>query len=512
MHPFINLQISVLIPLCTYLSFHSNYYLAEGLTYYVAPTNAPGASDSTGYGTRTSPFKTVDYATSKLNGIGGTVILLDGIYMNTGYQNSDIWKTTSTDNAVANTIRVNNKHGTSTNPLIIKGDTPTGHVLKGDGANIFQLRTSSYIVLENLNIVGEVLSIPLQEAFDKRFDYRRENDNTVYQRVDPALTPEQIELLTLPVLTGTIYRPSRYTTNGLLVQTCRYVVVKNCTIGYMPGTGLRVQSSDYVDIIKNTVHNSSRRGSVGNHGLVVHSLTNIWNSVTISTDDYRMKITGNKVFDNFNEVYSWSELKTFITPHIDEGKGLTIQKSSKIDSDFNFGRILIANNVAFGNGFSGIHTNFAERVDIFFNTVVNNIRTGTGTNTGISVSDSEKCRVVNNIAYSVNSFGGMALSTDSTDLTSDGILFLNNLVVGSIDNIISSNLQITSTPDAVKFVDAPSHNYRILGGSSAANLGDSSALSIVDQDGDGTTRSNPPDLGAFEAFSSASSGGGKYFL
>jgi hypothetical protein len=73
-----------------------------------------------------------------------------------------------------------------------------------------------------------------------------------------------------------------------------------------------------------------------------------------------MKITGNKVFDNFNEVYSWSELKTFITPHIDEGKGLAIQKSSKIDSDFNFGHILIANNVAFGNGFSGIHTNFAE--------------------------------------------------------------------------------------------------------------------------------------------------------
>ncbi len=112
-------------------------------------------------------------------------------------------------------------------------------------------------MLENLNIVGEVLSIPLQEAFDKRFDYKREGDDTVYQSVDPELPPEQIEVMTLPVLTGTIYRPSRYTTNGLLVQTCQYVVVENCTIGYMPGTGLHVQSSDYVDIIKNTVHNSS---------------------------------------------------------------------------------------------------------------------------------------------------------------------------------------------------------------------------------------------------------------
>ncbi len=108
------------------------------------------------------------------------------------------------------------------------------------------------------------------------------------------------------------------------------------------------------------------------------------------------------------------------------------------------------------------------------------------------MSDFEQCHVVNNIAYSVNSFGGKALSTDSTDLTFDGILFLSNLVAGSIDSIIPSNLQFTSTSDAVKFVNAPSHNYRILGGSSAANLGNSLAQGIVDQDGDGMTRSNPP--------------------
>jgi hypothetical protein len=51
----------------------------EAVTYYVAPTDAVGASDSNGYGTRTSPFKTVDYAAGKLDGVGGTIILLDGV-------------------------------------------------------------------------------------------------------------------------------------------------------------------------------------------------------------------------------------------------------------------------------------------------------------------------------------------------------------------------------------------------------------------------------------------------
>jgi hypothetical protein len=484
----------------------------EAVTYYVAPTDAVGASDSNGYGTRTSPFKTVDYAAGKLDGVGGTIILLDGVYKNSGFQDGNIWKSTgSTNTATANTIRVNNKHGTSSNPITIKGDTPTGHVLKGDGVNIFQLRVSSHCVLENLNIQGEVLNIPLQEAFDKRFDYKKGTDNTVYQRVDPALTPQQIEAMTLPDISSqTIYRPSKYTTTGLLVQQCRYVTVRNCTVGYMPGTGLRVQTSDYVDLLYNYVHNSSRRGSVGNHGLTVHSLTNTWNSIKITATDYRMKIVGNTVADNYNEVYSWSELKTFITPHIDEGKGLTIQKSSPAESDFDYGHILIANNVAYGNGFSGIHTNIAERVDIFFNTVVNNTRTGKGTNTGISVSDTKKCRVVNNIAYALNSFGGYALSTDSTNLAAHEINFLNNLVVGSIDPGIPSALQFTSTHNAVRFVNAPLHDYRILTGSSAANLGSSVTQGIVEKDKKNATRVDPTDIGAFEALSlsTTSSGGG----
>lgn len=69
-----------------------------------------------------------------------------------------------------------------------------------------------------------------------------------------------------------------------------------------------------------------------------------------------------QVRDNYNEVYSWSELKDFIHPYIDEGKGFTIQKSSAANSGWTYGRFRIANNICYGNGFSGIHVRWPTGV------------------------------------------------------------------------------------------------------------------------------------------------------
>lgn len=129
-------------------------------TYYVGPTNDPNASDSSGHGTFAATFATVAYAAGLLDGIGGNIILLgDGEYKNDNFGNGDVWKN-------ENTIRINNVHGTQSNPVVVKGYTPTGHTIRGDSTNIFQLRVSSHFVLEDLNILGEVENIPLQDAWD----------------------------------------------------------------------------------------------------------------------------------------------------------------------------------------------------------------------------------------------------------------------------------------------------------------------------------------------------------
>lgn len=460
-------------------------------TYYVGPTGDTNASDSDGYGTsRSQPFATADYAAQQLDGVGGTIILLDGEYHNDNYNDGNIWKNNQ------HTIRINNKHGIEGNPIIIKGDSPDGHVLRGDATNIFQLRTSTYVILEDLNIEGEVNNISLDEAWTHRFDYMIQGDSAVYQREDPNASVSDIEGKTYPDISGlNVLRPAYYSTNGLLVQSCRYVTVKNCKVGYAPGTGLRVQSSDFVTVENNIVHNSSRRSAVGNHGMVIHSVTNKVDGVTVNDDGYRIQILGNTVSDNYNEVYSWSSLKTFITPHIDEGKGITIQKT---DSTFDrgSGRILIANNLVYGNGFSGVHTNYATKVDIYHNTAVENTATGKGVNVGISVSDSSDVNVINNVAYSTNDFSGNVYSTDIDDLVSNNIIFGSNVAVGNISQRLDENDFIIATVATLRMEN--SAPYHLSTGSLGENVGDSTILSTVPFDKDGMTRSNPPDLGAFE--------------
>jgi hypothetical protein len=464
---------------------------ATTTTYYVGPTDDTTASDSNGYGTsRSQPFATVNYATQQLDGVGGTIILLDGEYHNDNYNDGNIWKNNQ------HTIRINNKHGTETNPIVIKGDSPDGHVLHGDADNIFQLRTSTYIILEDLNIEGEVNNISLDDAWTHRFDYMIQGDSEVYQREDPNASESDIEGKTYPDISQlNILRPSYYTTNGLLVQSCRYVIVRNCRVGYAPGTGLRIQSSDFVTVENNIVHNSSRRSSVGNHGMVIHSVTNNVGGVTINDNGYRIKIIGNTVHENYNEVYSWSSLKTFITPHIDEGKGITVQKT---DSNFDngSGRILIANNLVYGNGFSGVHTNFATKVDIYHNTAVENTASGKGVNVGISVSDSSDVNVINNVAYSTNDFNGNVYSTDIDNPVDENIIFASNVAVGNINQRLDENDFIIASVATLKMES--SAPYRLFTGSLGENVGDSTVLSTVPLDKDGMTRSNPPDLGAFE--------------
>lgn len=431
-------------------------------------------------------------------GLGGTIILLDGTYHNEGYLDGNHWKNAGrVSEESTDTIRIVGCFGTAETPITIKGDTPSGHVLRGDGKNIVFVRKSQHIVLEDLNVEGDVESIPLEDATYHRFDYKFEGEDELRQRICPELEPQHIELMKplSNIKKRAVDRPTYYTTNGILVQNSRHVHVKNSEVGYCPGTGLRLQTCDYVNATGNLIHNNSRRSSVGNHGFVIHSITNEPSGFqSISDDGYRIRITGNTVRENYNEVYSWSKLKTIVTPHIDEGKGITVQKSYP-----ETGRILIANNVVYNNGFSGVHTNFASSVDIYHNTAIDNTRSGGG-NSGITVSDSTGCNVMNNIAYNVGK--GKVYGTDSKDLVSDEISFLSNLAIGDMAIQLDDYLDnfIFSTLEDLLLQDAP--EYRIEEGSSAEGQGDSSVLSVVPTDIYGEDRNDPPDLGASNVVSS----------
>jgi autotransporter-associated beta strand protein len=455
-----------------------------GRILYVAPSGSTIARDATDRGlTQETPFATAAYAASRAMP-GDTIALLPGVYTNPTYGRVDIWKEEET-------IRIDGLNGTAAKPITIRALTPGSVLLKGDGTRIFQLRNSSHVVVRDLVIEGEVRNIPLAEAKQYQFAYK-DAAGVVRYRVDPSLTDAQIAAITnLPKLSFA-QRPSRYTTDGLLIQSCSNVEVAACTISYMPGTGLRFQSSDLFKALGNTVHNCSRRSAVGNHGFTIHSAT----STADGNTGHRIVVSGNRIYDNYNEIYSWSELKSFINPVIDEGKGFTIQKSTVTDANWMIGRMLVSNNMAWGNGFSGFHVNQADRVDLFNNTAYNNNRTGHGVNTGISAEGND-IRIVNNVAVSVNGFGGNAISatTDTTNLVIN-----NNLVTGSMnskaDAADANTLTVAAASLASVFEDPATADFRLKAGSPAVGKALVANAPLVDILG--ATRDAAPDLGAYE--------------
>ena len=124
--------------------------------------------------------------------------------------------------------------------------------------------------------------------------------------------------------------------------------------------------------------------------------------------------------------------KTFVHPYIDEGKGMSMEHVNS--NDWITGRILMANNIAYNNGLSGINSNDSNRLDIYHNTAYQNIKSGRGINAGISANDSIDVNVKNNLSVSINTFGGFAYNTrsPSDNLDTDNILFENNYYVGNV--------------------------------------------------------------------------------
>lgn len=433
--------------------------------------------DITGYGASTStPYKTITYAVSQVSP-GDTIAIMGGTYTNSNHGNGSMW---NMDEAAT----INNIHGTASAYITIKPYSNQTVIFKGDGDFIIKIRNSTYINIEGLEVWGEVSNISLDSAKKYQFIYKDSGGNIQY-RVPPGTSDATIATMTFPVISN-ITNPSLYSTIGLLVQNSNHINVSKCHIHHTPGTGLRAFGSDYINFYKNEVNDCSRRSSVGNHGLVLEQLVSIDN---INTE--KVIISQNKVHHNYNEVYSWSPNKTFITPIIDEGKGISLQKNT-VANGWVHGYIKIENNACYLNGFSGVHINDGTRTKIINNTCYLNSFTGSGNNIGISVSGAvDSIDVYNNIVVSETSWGGFALSATATT----NIVFSTNLVQGNLDTDVNS-IDVNTIFANPQFTNASLYDFNLLAGSLAINNAYIPVAPLLDYFGN--TRDSNPDIGAIE--------------
>lgn len=338
-----------------------------------------------------------------------------------------------------NTLTIHDVHGTEDAWIsIVSHDNNT--VLRGDGSNVVRIQQSSYIKLENLNIYGEVERIPLETAKAVQFVYKDVKDNNkIKYRVDPSLSPEEIDALTLPKLGSNVPRVSYTDTRGVYVSDSHHIQLSGSHVHHVPGNGVRFAKSEFIYVYDNEVDNCARKSYSGTHALVATYTTDLLPRETdpnLGEEDYRVVIVRNRVHHNFNEIFSWVGTKPFIHAKIDEGKGISLQRNQEFR---NGGRILVANNVAYWNGYSGIHSQDGDNVDMFSNTAYMNSWTNTkgeykdegeargGNNIGISHQGGKDVRIVNNVVQIDTSWRGMPISMKDAQ---GAPVVSNNLVFG----------------------------------------------------------------------------------
>ena len=295
---------------------------------------------------------------------------------------------------------------------------------------------------------------------------------------------------------NTIEKPIEFNGRALVANKSHHIEFIGNTIKNAPSAAIRAQQSDYITITKNKVYDNTFWTTQGVGAITISEAT-----VRPLGDTYtgtKIIITENEVYQNENRLFSWNPTKTFVHFEIDEGTGLFLTRNK---DTYAHGEMLIANNLSYKNGASGIVCHHTNNVTIEHNTVFDNATTNHGNPGGIGVNISDNVKILSNISYSKSNKWALGILAEPvTNLVLDYNIVFNNS--GSINFIRStSSNPLTNGWSEMNPLFTDENNYDFSLSNSSAAINNASTQSGQTTDYFGNNRDANPDIGAIEHIS-----------
>ncbi|MBE9198544.1 right-handed parallel beta-helix repeat-containing protein [Nodularia sp. LEGE 06071] len=403
-------------------------------TYYVS---GEGSDTNTGLST-SSPFRTIQQA-ANLTKPGDTVLIMNGVYTN-----SDPW----------GQVILITRSGTPN--AWIKFQAYSGHSpkLKHNGWNGILIRDgASYIEINGLEVEGNNNNVTLEYAMSQKSNGNNPLTNGNCIHIDGRQNghPHHINLL-------------------------------NNKVHGCGGGGIAVVQADYVKVDNNEVFNNAWYSVYANSGI---SFYQNWNHS--QSFGYSISVTNNTVYNN-RQYIPW-----IATGTITDGNGIIIDDGRNTQNGSTLGvytgKTIVANNVAFKNGGSGIHTFLSDRVDIINNTTYLNNQSPEIQDGQIFANQSSEVKIWNNILYA---YPGKKVNSDWNN---NNVSYNYNIYANTSAITVLGSQDIIADP---QFVNPSIADFRLKPTSPAINTGYSWTGLKTDLLGKSRPSGNRYDRGAYE--------------
>lgn len=415
---------------------------AFATNYYVDGISGNNANS----GLSTSLAKFTIQAAANLTNPGDTVLIMNGTYVYTTY--NDLY--------IVNITR----SGTAGNYITYKplpGHTPKLQHSMTVNSQVWGaiLIDASYIVVEGIEIEGNNAAISYAEAYKAWQDYESGVRDWVYL--------------------------SKCNSNGISFGKnvdVHHITVRNCVI-HDAGSGVGGGRCDYVTIENNLIYNNCWDSMYAGSGISILDPKSIDNLTT-----YKIFIRNNITHNN-KTLVPWERINA-----LSDGNGIILDVNTGSGNIPAYvGRYLVESNVSYNNGGGGVHAYRAHHVDIINNTAYNN-----GTIVGYPEMDANNCADVkfyNNVMYART--GGNCNGNDAGGTYDYNVYFNGPSFKRGANDMIGDPLFVNRTLDETA-------NFRLQNTSPAINNGSSVAGQFSAKDILGVSRpvGFSPDMGAYE--------------